>query len=98
MPDGALSCADLQEAERYEQVAGQEMLRYQADKALFDQLQAKYLQLHSSIDSSGARLSERKGGSAPPPPPPPGGPRSHCCHTFQSHDMYSAHSGLPVVA
>lgn len=33
------------------------MLRYQADKALFDQLQAKYRQMHNTIESSGALLS-----------------------------------------
>lgn len=34
-------------------MAAQEMLRYQADKALFDQLQAKYRQMHNTIESSG---------------------------------------------
>lgn len=79
-PDGALCCTNLQEAEQYERVAGQEMLRFQADKALFDQLQTKYLQLHSSIDSSGARLPVPK--VVLPPPPPL---RSYCCHAFHSH-------------
>ena len=48
-----------QDLEQDERVAGQEMLRYQADKALFDQLHVKYLQLHASIESSGARPAHR---------------------------------------